>query len=141
MFSALPLKADMTLRTRYIRFVPKPDVGGPHSITSSRSWVMLPIGCAGDVDQDLAALEQMGDGFLDFRHRINRGDGNAQRPGGDERRGFDLRWEDLRHMIEVAQEEAFDCQLLANEEKLVDRQRLSACRRVGDEHTALRQHL
>lgn len=30
-------------------------------------------------------------------------------------------------MIEVAQEEAFDCQLLANEEKLVDRQRLSAC--------------
>src|SRR5260221_8701866 len=70
MFSALPLKADMTLRTRYIRFVPKPEVGGPHSITSSRSWVMLPIGCAGDVDQDLAALEQMGDGFLDFRHRI-----------------------------------------------------------------------
>jgi hypothetical protein len=54
----------------------------------------LPIGCAGDVDQDLAAVEQMGDGFLDFRHRINRSDGNAQRPGGDERRGFDLRWED-----------------------------------------------
>jgi hypothetical protein len=71
---------------------PKPEVGRPHSITSSRSWLTLPIGCAGDVDQDLAALEQMGDGFLDFRHRINRGDGNAQRPGGDERRGFDLRW-------------------------------------------------
>ena len=44
-------------------------------------------------------------------------------------------------MIEVAQEEAFDCQLLANEEKLVDRQRLSACCRVGHEHTAVRQHL
>lgn len=30
--------------------------------------------------QDLAALEQMGDGFLDFRHRINRGDGNDSAP-------------------------------------------------------------
>ena len=26
MFSALPLKADMTLRTRYVRFVPRPAV-------------------------------------------------------------------------------------------------------------------
>ena len=57
----------------------------------------------------------MSDGFLDFRHRINRGDGNAQRTRGDERRGFDLRWEDLRHMIEIAQEEAFNCQVLADE--------------------------
>jgi hypothetical protein len=26
MFSALPLRADITLRTRYVRFVPKPEV-------------------------------------------------------------------------------------------------------------------
>jgi len=102
---------------------------------------MLGIGCACDVDQDLAALEQMIDGFLDFQHRINLGDGNRQRTGGNERSGFDLRWEDLRRMIEITQEEAFDCQVLANEEKLVDRQRLSACRCVGDEHAAVGQHL
>jgi hypothetical protein len=69
--------------------------GGRSSLAGAslaRSWIMLPIGYAGDIDQDLAALEQMGDGFLDFRHRINLGDGNAQRPGGDEGRGFDLRW-------------------------------------------------
>ena len=102
---------------------------------------MLGIGCACDVDQDLAALKQMIDGLLDFQHRINLGDGNRQRTGGNERSGFDLRWEDLRRMIEITQEEAFDCQVLANEEKLVDRQRLSACRCVGDEHAAVGQHL
>jgi hypothetical protein len=80
MFSAVHPTTDIAKILRHVRFVPKPEVGGPHSITSSRSWVMLPIGCAGDVDQDLAALEQMGDGFLDFRHRINRGDGNDSAP-------------------------------------------------------------
>ena len=89
---------------------------------------MLRIESARNVDQDLTALEQMSDGFLDFRHRINRGDGDAQRTGGNERSGFDLRWQDLRHMIEIAQEEAFDCQVFAYEEKAVDRQRPSACR-------------
>jgi hypothetical protein len=34
MFSALRLKADITLRTRYVRFVPEPEVAA-HSITSS----------------------------------------------------------------------------------------------------------
>jgi hypothetical protein len=33
MFSALPLKADMTLRTRYVRFVPIPEVAA-YSIKS-----------------------------------------------------------------------------------------------------------
>jgi hypothetical protein len=102
---------------------------------------MLRIGCARDVEQDLAAFEQMGDGFLEFRHRINRGDRNAQRTGGDKRSGFDLCWEDLRHMIEIAQEETFHCQVPADQEKGVNRQRLSAGRCVGDEHAAVRQQL
>ncbi len=34
MFSALPLKADIALRTRHVRFVPLTDMGRPSSITS-----------------------------------------------------------------------------------------------------------
>ena len=59
----------------------------------------------------------MSDGFFDFRHRINRGDGDAQRTGGNERSGFDLRRQDLRHKVEIAQVEAFGCQVFAYEEK------------------------
>src|SRR5260370_20175502 len=90
--------------------------------------VMLRIESTRDVDKDLTAFEQMSDAFLDFRHRINRGDGDAQRTGGNERSGFDLRWQDLRHMIEIAQEEAFDREVFADEEKGIDRQRPSARR-------------
>src|SRR5258708_32430534 len=83
--------------------------------------VMLRIESARDVDKDLTALEQMSDGFLDLRHRINRGHGDAQRTGGNERSGFDLRWQDLRHMSEIAQEEALNCQEFAYEENSVHR--------------------
>jgi len=63
---------------------------------------MLGIESARNVDQDLSALTQLSDGFLDFRHRINRGDGDAQRTGGNERSGFELRRQDLRHKVEIA---------------------------------------
>ena len=78
---------------------------------------MLGIESARNVDQDLSALTQLSDGFLDFRHRINRGDGDAQRTGGNERSGFELRRQDLRHKVEIAQVEAFGCQVFAYEEK------------------------
>jgi hypothetical protein len=102
---------------------------------------MLRIESARDVDQDLSALEHMSDGFLDFRHRINRSDRDTQRTGGDERSGFDLRWQNLRHMIEIAQEEAFDRQVLAYDKKGVDRHRPSGRRCVGDEYATVRQQL
>jgi hypothetical protein len=44
-------------------------------------------------------------------------------------------------MIEIAREETFHCQMLADQQKGVDRQRLSARRRVGDEQAAVRQQL
>ena len=78
---------------------------------------MLGIESARNVHQDLSAFEQLRDGFLDFRHRINRGDGDAQCTGGNERSGFDLRRQDLRQVIEIAQEEAFDRQVFAYEGK------------------------
>ena len=98
------------------------------SLSSNCTVVMLGIESARDVDQDLSAFEQMSDGFFDFRHRINCCDGDAQRTGGNERSGFDLRRQDLRHMIEIAQEEAFHCQVFAYEEKGVDRHRPSGRR-------------
>jgi hypothetical protein len=66
------------------------------SLSSNCTVVMLGVESARNVDQDLSAFEQMGDGFLDFRHRIDRGDGDAQRTGANERSGFDLRRQNLR---------------------------------------------
>ncbi len=40
MFSALPLKADISLRTRYIRFVPNPDIAALPIIAHAGSLVV-----------------------------------------------------------------------------------------------------
>ena len=52
--------------------------GVSHGLLSSNcTVVMLRIETPRDINQDLTALEQMSDGFLDSRHRINGGDGDS----------------------------------------------------------------